>query len=226
MDLSELRDSARSKADEQEADFIDNVELDRFINQGARLVHGKMVQHFNDDFVTVGTLANGGLFTTTNGVQAYALPATLKKLVKVETRSNGSRNDNDWRKLSRVNIANDHNDYRWPAREGYAPEFGYFPTKDAIYLRPVPAAIFQVRLWFVPKFVKLVLDDDTPDLPEEFHDLISEFASIQCLRKSGEGIYKEAMDLFNVELNNFIETVDFHTQEPEQMVITDDGWGY
>lgn len=222
MTLAELRESARGKADESESDFITNSELNGYVNQGARIVHGKIVQSFNDDFLIIGTALNGGLFSTVVGTQNYALPDSMKKLVKLEARFNGSTSDNDWKRIEKVNIGNERVDTYYPIREGYYPGFGYFLTKDYIYLRPVPAQVFQVRVWFVPRFTTLVADIDIPDVPDEFHDLISEFAAIQCLRKSGEGIYKEAMDVFNLELKNMLETVQHRDQQPEQMGITDD----
>lgn len=220
--LSELRDDARRKADEKEVDFITNPDLLSFINQGAKLIYGKIAQRFNDDLTVHGTALNGGLFSTVIGTPNYAWPTSMKKLVRAETRFNGSTSDNDWRKLKRLNIGQDHGDYCAPIPDGYSPRFGYFPTRDYLWLKPVPTQVFQVRLWFVPKFTPLSADSDTPITPDEYDDLISEFAAIQALRTSGEPIYKESMEIFNLELNNMLDNVNFRDHEPEQMVITDD----
>lgn len=226
MDLAELRDSSRSKADEKEVDFITNDDLDRFINQGARFIHGKVAQRFGDDFIIPGTALNGGLFSTVVGTQAYALPATMKKLVRVEGRFNGSTSDDDWVKIERTNINSQMTNRFYPVREGYNPGYRYFTGKGFIYFRSVPKQVFQVREWFVPRFTPLVLTTDTPDFGEEYHDFISEFAAIQCLRTSGEGIFKEAMELFNLSLEEALSDSDYRNQEPEQMVITDDDPSY
>lgn len=223
MTLSEIRESARNKADEEATGFISNVEINRYLNQGLRLIYGKIAQRFEDYFITLGTVSNSGRFTTTVGQMEYALPADLMKLVKVEYRQSGSTSDNDWRRIQRLNISNDSMESFYPVREGYIPDFGYFVAGNTLYLKPVPAQAFTVRMWFVPRAILLEDDTDEPVVPEEYHELISEYAAIQCLRKSGETIYKEAMDLFNLELLNMLETIEIRDHQPEQMIITDQG---
>jgi hypothetical protein len=222
MDLEELRESARSKADEQASGFITDTELDRFLNQGNRLVYGKIVQTFEEYFLVKGTTGNGGAVAVSANNNEVSLPATLLKLVRVERRNTNDSNENNWRKLPRLNIGNDQlNDY-YPVREGRDQGFGYFVTGSGLILRPVPQSGFDLRMWFIPKCTALVDNDDTPDVPEEYHELIAEYGAIQCLAKSGEPIWKERMDTFNLELSNMLETVTHRVQEPQQMVITED----
>lgn len=221
MDLSLIRDSARSKADEEATGFIDNTELDRFINQGLRYVYGYLVQQYQDYFIVPGTVGNGGLISVVSGTQEYALPTTLYKLVRVERRDSNDTNENNWRKLSRLNIGNDQINDFYPVREGYDQGFGYFIAGAKLYLRPVPSGGFSLRLWFIPSVVALSLTTDVPGIPEEYHELVAEFAAIQMLRKSGEGIYKESMDQFQLELKSMVETSVHRDFQPEQMAIYD-----
>lgn len=222
MDLDDLRSSARSKADETATDFITTIELDRYINQGLRYVYGKIAQRFEDYFVVPGTVGNDGLISTVSGTQAYDLPDDLMKIVRVEHRAAGDTNDNNWRRMERLNISNDRLDDYYPVREGYSPSFGYFVGGNKVYLRPVPTTAFSVRIWFVPRVTVLSAGSDIPGVPDEFQELIAEYAALQCLRKSGEGIYKEASDIFQLELQNMIENIEVRDQQAEQMVITDD----
>jgi hypothetical protein len=222
VDLTTLRDSARSKSDEQATGYISDVELDRFINQGCKFIYAKICQRFEDYFIESGTALNGGLFNTVIKQQAYPLPLTMQKLIKVEHRAAGSINDNDWCRMERVNISNHRLDEYYPVREGYRPGFGYFIAGSNIYFRPVPAEAFSIRLWFIPRFVDLVAVDSIPAIPEEYHELIAEYASLQCLRKSGEPIWREANEMFTLELNNMLETIEVRDQQAEQMTITDD----
>lgn len=222
MQLSDIRDSARSKSDEQTTGFISNTELDRFINQGQNFIYGKIVQRFEDYFIAKGTSLNGGLITTVASQQSYDLPTNLIKVVRVEQRPAGSTDDNQWRKVDRGNIGNDRVDDFYPLREGYVPGFAYFIAGNQLHLRPVPSQIFSLRLWFIPRATALVNPTDTPTLPEEYHELIAEYGAIQNLRKSGESIWKEAMDIFNIELANLLETIEMRDQNSEQMLITDD----
>lgn len=229
MTLTQIRNSARSKADEEATGFITDVALDRFINQGLRFVYGKIVQAFEDYFLVEGTVGNGGLITVTASTNKYALPTTMLKLVRVERRNTGETDDNQWVKLNRVNIANGQvNDY-YPVRPGRIEGPGYFITGSYIFLRPVPDSGYDLRLWFIPRATALSDTTDEPTVPVEYHELVAEYAAIQCLAKSGEGIWKERMDTFNLELQNLLDTINHRAQEAEQMVISDDqdyqgGW--
>jgi len=227
MDLSGIIASSRSKADEQATGFIDDVEATRFINQGLRFVYGKIVQRFEYFFVVKGTTGNGGLISVTANLGEYNLPSTMLKLLRVERRNTNDTNENNWCKMTRLNLSSDNHDYFYPNREGRDYGFGYYIAGSKLYLRPVPSGGFDARLWFVPQAVELVDPTDVPVIPEEYHELLSEYASIQMLRKSGEGIWKEASEIFNQELQNMLDTVEYRSQEPEQMVISDDndfGW--
>lgn len=222
MNLGEIRESARSKADEQATGFITNAEANRYVNQAVRFVYGKIVQRFEDFFISKGTTLNGGLIAVTANNNEYSLPATHLKTVRVERRNSNDSNENNWRKLLRLNVGNDQINDFFPIREGRDQGFGYFLAGNKIYIRPVPAAGFDMRVWFVPTAPELVNDADEPTVPVEYHELIAEYAAVQMLRKSGEGIWKEATEVFNNELQNMLDTVEHRAQEPEQMVVTDD----
>lgn len=229
MTLEEIRASARAKADEEATGFITDTSLDRFINQGLRFVYGKVVQAFEDYFLTKGTVGNGGLITVVSGTNEYSLPGTMLKLVRVERRNTGETDENQWVKLNRVNIANGAINDFYPIRPGRLEGPGYFVTGSYLYIRPVPTSGFDLRLWFIPRATALSAITDEPTLPVEYHELISEYAAIQCLAKSGEGIFKERNDTFNLELSNLLDTISHRVQEPEQMMISDDqdyigGW--
>lgn len=222
MQLSEIRDSARAKADEQATGFISNSELTRFVNQGLQFIYGKISQRFEDFFVVKGTVGNGGYITVLANTNEYNLPATFMKLVRTERRNANDTSENNWRKVLRLNIGNDQINDFFPVREGRDQGFGYFLASSKIYLRPVPSSGFDLRLWFVPSVTLLSADSDVPGIPVEYHELIAEYAAIQMLRKSGEGIWKESSEIFAQELQNMLENVEFRSQEPEQMVVTDD----
>lgn len=225
MNLLALRTSSRVKADEEATGFITDTMLNGFLNEGNRFLYNKIVAAYEDYFVIEGTAPNGGLIPVVNGTHKYALPSTMQKLVKVEWRASGDSNEDNWRKVDRLNISNDNRyaDSFYPTREGYVGRFGYFNAGNYLYIRPTPKDAFDVRLWFIPKAIQLSADVDVPESPEEFHELIADFASMRILGKSGEGIYKELQDMFNLQLSTFLETVSHRNQEAQQMVITDFG---
>ncbi len=216
MTLDEIRTDAQGKADEETTGYIDTVELTRYVNQGYFYVFSKICQRFEDYFIEPQTA-----FTTVVGQQAYPLPTNMLKLVRVERRQSGSTSDNDWLVLRPSNISADRLNDRYPIREEYWPRMGYFIAGNNIYLRPVPAQTFEMRFWAITKPADLSADADIPVVPLIYHPLISEYAAMQMLQKSGENIYGERKDAFNLELENLLDTINYRDQQSEQMIITD-----
>lgn len=225
MQFSDLRTSARVKSDEEATGFVTDSMLNRFLNEGNRFLYNKIVAAYEDYFLVEGTVGNSGLISVSSGTHKYAIPTTMQKLAKVEWRAANDSNEDNFRKVDRINVANDNKyaDSFYPTREGYVGRFGYFVAGQFIYIRPTPRDAFDVRLWFVPRAVDMAADADLPSSPEEFHELIADFAALRVLGKSGEGIYKEIRDVFNLQLATFMETVTNRNQEAQQMVITDFG---
>lgn len=173
------------------------------------------------------SIGHSGFFDTVSGTQEYPLPADLMKFVRVEHRQSGSTNEDDFLSLQTLNISNDRVRTFYPPREGWGPGpgFGYFIAGNRLYLRPTPTSTFQIRLWYVPRVQSLSSDTDVPGIPEEYHEILAEYAAIQVLAKSGEGIWKERSDVFQVELTNLLETIEIRNQQSEQMIITDE-WSF
>jgi hypothetical protein len=222
MDLSALRASVRFKADEEGTDFVDNTELDRVINQACRWVYNQLVSKYTSRFIREGTTGNTGKFSTVSGTQGYSLPTDTKDVVTVEMRDSSSTDDDDYRKLRRLNIgAHEREDY-WPIREGTHPTFGYFLAGSKIYLKPVPDAVYTIRLWDIPRFTALSATSDTPGFDEEYHELASELAALQLLGTSGEDIFRERFQLFEVEKLGLDVSSPNRDYQSETMIITND----
>lgn len=222
MNLTSLQTLARQKADEEATGYVDTDELNSYLNQGLKFIHGKIIQKHEYFFIVKGTVGNGGYITVSANVNEYALPTSMLKLIRVERRNSTDSNEGNWRKLARLNIGNDQINDFFPIREGRDQGFGYFIAGSKLYLRPVPSSGFDLRLWFIPRVTALSSGSDIPETPEEYHELIAEYAAIQILGKSGEGIWKERADIFKAELDNMIDTVEQRAFEPEQIVVTDD----
>lgn len=222
MNLAQVRTLSRAKADEESGDFIGEVELDSYINQGLRFIYGQIVQKFEDYFIVEGTVGNGGLITQVSGTYSYDLPSTLQKLVVVQMRRTSTTSDDAWIRLDRTNVANNGIDIYYPLREDLLHKVGYYIGGNKIFFRPVPTEAATIKLWFVPRVTAMTSVSDVPGIPEEYHELLAEYASIQCLRKSGEGIFAEAYKIFLQELKNFLDTIDIRDQQPSIMMITED----
>lgn len=310
MDLSALRTLSRQKADEETTSYISNSEADSYLNEGQRVIYGKIAQRFENFFIvkgsngsafttfapadvntateeitvtrsfqtgdpvrlkTTGTIPAGlatqtnyyairvsatviklattqanaeagtavditstgsgthsighsGAWDTVGGVQEYNFPADLMKLVRVEHRQAGNTNEDNWLNLRSLNIGNDSVRAFYPPREGWGPGpgFGYFVAGNKMFLRPTPTNAFSIRLWYVPRVAALSATTDVPTIPEEYHELIAEYAAIQMLAKSGEGLFVERQKSFEFQLQNMIENIEMRNQQSEQMLITDE----
>ncbi len=222
MTFAELRDLARQKADEEASTFVTPSELNSYLNQGLKSIYLRIVSRYEDHFLTEGTALNGGLFSQVSGTASYSLPTDLIKLVTVQVRQQNSSSENDYYRIDRVNISNNGIDLYYPLREDQLHKTGYFLTKDKIFFRPVPTRADQVRLWYIPRPTAMSADSDEPVVPEEYHELLAEFAAIQCLRKTGEGIFTESMTIWKEEMDMMLESIENRDQQAKQMVITED----
>lgn len=225
MTLDDLRADVRSKADEESTGFITNTEVDRFINQGYNLVYSKITQRFEDYFITKSSPAS-----TVADQEGYSLPSGTIKLVKVEWRPSTSSSPRDWRRVDKTSI---NNTQRWDASvrgiwtysNGASP-YKYFLAGNSIYFDPCPNEVFSYRFWTVNTPTRLSAGSDEPVIPEIYHPCISEFGAIHCLRKSGETLFKESMELWALELQNLLDTVDIRDVQPETMTINDDDFEF
>jgi len=225
MDLSQIRTASRERADEESDGFISNSELDNYINQGVRYIFAQMVQRFEDYFIIPGTTVNGGEFDTVSNQQLYSLPADMHKLVKVEMRDSNSDDDRDYYRIKKANIANqDFSSRNTGSRYGFS-SYQYYIAGSKVGMRPIPSGSSStVRLWYIPFVATLVEDTDVPEIPLIYHDLISDYAAVKCLSKSGEGIYKEKFAEMNLSIQNLINTIESRDQQAEQMTFTADDY--
>lgn len=218
--LETYRSRVRTKADEENTDFIDNTELDASINAACRFVYRKLAQKNEDLFVRPGTVANSNKFDTVSGTQEYALATDLMKIVRVESRIASSTDDNDYLQVDKLNIGADSGFSYSPLREGYLPHFGYFIAGNNIYFKPVPSQEFTVRIWDVPKFTTLADADDEPLFDNDWDDLVCELAALDLLGTSGEPIFAERFKLYELQMGLLDETAG-HRDEKAQVMVMD-----
>lgn len=223
MQLSELRTASRERSDEEATGFIDNSELNGYINQGYRMIYAKMVGQFESYFVIPGTTGNGGQFDMVADQQLYDLPSDFHKLIRVEMRDSGSNDDRDFYRLKSLNIANYDFSARFPYKDAYFYRYGYYLAGNKIGFRPIPQdASNTVRLWYIPTVTALSNDSDVPVIPELYHDAIADYAAIKCLSKSGEDIYQEKYQEWLDSLDTVIQSMMPRNENAEQMVFTED----
>lgn len=76
---------------------------------------------------------------------------------------------------------------------------GYVPGIGKLLIYPKPSSSVTLKLAYIYRLPSLVNENDIPDLPGSYDDLLVDFAVALCHRKNGNmGIYREYMGMYNV----------------------------
>lgn len=220
--LADYRTRVREKADEESTGFITDAKLVASINRAAGWVWRKIASKSGSRYVTRGTVANGGVFNTVAGQEAYDWPAAARKLVSIQRRASTSTNDAEYLPVGKVSLTQGAGSTGYSPRRGCAPEFGYFIADREICLRPVPSAVFTLRLWFGRSFTKMTADASVSGIEEEYDDLIIDLAALDVLGQTGEPLFEERFKLFQLELGMADESSEPRDHQPESMVMTEE----
>lgn len=83
---------------------------------------------------------------------------------------------------------------------------GYYLQKNRIVMFPAPDQAYVFRLYYQYQIPDMVLDTDTPDIPDAYQEMIALLAAYDCLIKDGRDVSS---------LNNKIEK--YRAQMKDQM---------
>lgn len=171
MSLAQLRQSCRQRADLVNSKFIQNPELDSYINQSMFELYDLLINTYSDYFVTSpvtfttnGTtylypLPDGALpFTDVSGQSIVAEP--FYRLIGVDLAINNA--SNAYVTLKNFNFV-DRNKYLYP--NSASTIYGVFNMQyrllgNKIEFIPVPTGNQIVRLWYIPRLKELLMDTD------------------------------------------------------------------
>ena len=85
-----------------------------------------------------------------------------------------------------------------PPATGGTP-VGYIQKPATIELWPKPSGEGTVKMSYIYRLPQLTSDEEQPDLPNGYDDLLVDFAVALCHRKNGNmGIYREYMGTYNL----------------------------
>lgn len=153
--LGEIRTQAQQRADMVNSDFVTDSEWTNYINESYFELYDLLVSKFGDDYY----IADPYTITTDGTNYLYSLPANFYKMAGVDVLLMGSN--------------------------FYVP-IKTFPFGDRTpnyYIGSVPSGGQQVRLWYVPRMVELVDDDDTVDGVSGWGEYIIIDVVIKALQK-------------------------------------------
>jgi len=155
--LTQLRLQARQRADMENSDFIEDAELDVYINDSYLELYDLLVAAYVDYFIE-----DPLLITLSQGESTYAIPSNLYKLIGIDRCSNQSTGvDGDDFYLIRPFNWEDRNSRRnIDLFRGIHPNVQYRMVGDLFRFVPADQAQGIYRVWYVPSLEPLVNSTD------------------------------------------------------------------
>lgn len=167
--LSYLKGQVRSRADQQNSNFVTDSELTDFINGSASALYDLLVETAEDYYVQMISIP------IIQGTNEYTLPSLFYKVLGVDYYVN-----NKPVPMSRFNFRDRHLYNYLDAR----PEIvRYAVWGQNLVFKPKSPTIASVNLWYVPAITKLVSDTDTLDGVNGWEEFIILDAAIKCMAK-------------------------------------------
>lgn len=173
--LGELKTQARQRADMSTSTFVSDSELTGYINSSIAELYDILIQSYGEQYFTIPLI-----FQTTDGIDSYALPADFYKLDGVDVKLNGQDfitvkrfNFNERTRYSDISIWN-----LWGI-----PSIRYRIVGPNIVFSPKPDGQTDVKIWYSPLALKLVLDSDTLNDFNQYAEYVIVDAAIKMMQK-------------------------------------------
>lgn len=169
-----LKTRARQRADMENSQFIDDVELSAYINQSIAEFYDLLIGAYSSDYnVDVHN------FTTVPGQDSYPLPATFYKLRGLDAQLNA----NYWTTLRPFNFNERNRNQQGTLNALTEPAVRYRLLGSNLKLSILPDGNSPMRLWFIPQAPQLVADTDLLQDVNHFGEYVIVDAAIKMLAK-------------------------------------------
>ena len=156
--LSELRDRARRLADAEGNNFFSDAEINDYINTGLGELHDILVLKFEDYYV------NSVSFSLVSGTSNYSF-ATIGLNDFYKVLGVDITQGNDTVRVPRYSFI-ERNAFKFRAaaysNRGIELYRYNINSKDIIFI-PQPTSTETIKVWYVPSFTKLTLDNSEVD---------------------------------------------------------------
>ncbi len=147
----------------------------------------------------------------------YQLPTDFRKLHRLEIVKSGTYPNEDRSVIAPITM--NQQDFN-PSFTG-TPET-YFLKKNVIALYPVPDTALTLRMNYSYRIADMVNGSDTPDVPEDYHELIAILATL-------DGNLKDKMDMSGIiakkeyyERMMDQDSAERQLDQPRTIVVTED----
>lgn len=181
--LAEIKDKIKKDLDLQSEVFIEDDELEGYINEGIDEAEAEIHTIYEDYFIKSGYIS-----LTADG-QYYDLPSDIyaQKIRKI-IYSDGQSQTYE---ISRIPESDKFSDIALTERFRSTEFYRYLlvnetPGSPQIYLVPASreTSSDRARIWYLRNANRLEADTDVCDIPEFVHFVIA-FAKLRCLEKEG-----------------------------------------
>ena len=174
MQLQQLIDAVRQRADMEDTEFVTDPEITAYINSSASELYDILVSRF-EDYYTLPPVP----FTISSG-SSFTLPSDFYKLRGVDKDFGGG----DYSAMSKFRF-NERN------RRNLSVSRALLRKTDAQYrivgknllITPEDTAVGNYRLWYIPQSPKLVNLTDELDTIAGWEEYVIIDAAIKCLNK-------------------------------------------
>lgn len=193
--LAELRVQVRDRLDEPSGAFWTDVQINKWVNEGAREVARRAeVLQTRDEIATV------------SGTQEYTLPSDVVRVYRVEYEDASNQiwplEYRDFNNMDSVwwtrQATTDSSRPYWFTMWGYPPTL-------SIVVYPTPNTTADtIRTFYYSMPATVTQDNATIPCPQGWEDLIVLYAEYVALRKDGDQRWQEAKALFEERLDAMI----------------------
>jgi len=190
--LSDIRTRARQRADMENSQFVDDDEINQYINDAYSELYDLIVSRFEDYFIE-----DPVEFTITSG-SSYSLPSDFYKLAGLDKASFNT----DYYALRPFSFANRNNNTNTNKLRGINTDVQYRIVGNKLRFVPEGNAPGSYRMWYVPSFTRLTVDTDTIDESisrNNWDDYIVITAAMKMLAKEESDISVLMMERQKIE---------------------------
>lgn len=227
--LATLRTEVLRRADMVGSDFLTDAEVNSYINSSAAELYDLLVGVYEDQYTLSDVTAtpqssplpmSSPAFSAMVGALDVAgKPLFLLKLRRIEYRDSAGK----WRKLRRVSL-NEWDHFNRSYSNGYPT--AYTLIGESLHVLPEDVSSQTYRIWYVPGYLPMLVDADTMDNMQQWHEYVIVDAAIKCLQKEESFDAVTALMSQKSALKQRIESAAAirDAGEPMQIIDATDAW--
>ena len=210
MNFGQLKDLTAFYVDDLNFGYFTETQVERFVNNAQYEVQKVLIGAYENFYVKCQETS------LVSSQSQYFLPQDFLKVVRLEIQLSSALDD-----TSRIEAVTPNQKELFPNQTGLP--LGYYLLKNKIRLLPAPDQVLTLRLYYVYLVTEMTLDNQVPDVPTQYHELISLLAARDCLLKDGRDIspvlekkYADYVEMMKSDAED--RTID----QPRRVVVTED----